>query len=147
MKTLLIGRRHNATDFELIAGPTVSHADQVTIREALMVKHPVSDKWSELWLISAEEHIKHKVRFNTPASHDAAKKEMEADEAEYKASRATAEKLQQERINAEDAESKKAHDKQVAELNKQHDELRNSYQPRSKVADAILAGAGKQKDS
>lgn len=137
MKTILIGRKHDETDWEVIAGPEVTIGDQLTIRSDLMSAMPINNTWAEVHHLSADEHIKGKLSFLTSEQAvDAASANRRADVG-YKNARAEAEERQ--RVSEKAALNKKSlrHQDEVARISKLNDSIRNSIAPANPRADKI----------
>jgi hypothetical protein len=110
MRTILIGRKHGAAAFELIAGPEVSPTEQIIKRDNLNKSHPVNSVWSEVefW---REEPAKNRLRFSSP---EEAKAKAESD-AKADADFADAQKKRAAEIAKSEADKKVAEQKKHAE--------------------------------
>jgi hypothetical protein len=139
MKTILIGRKHGKEDWQLIAGPNTTTSDQLIVRDEIAKTIPVNDTWAEVWLLSAEEHVKGRLKFLTATQFkDNAAAAAKAD-ADLANSRAEAEARENKQREEAAEKSRRTHEAEVAGLNKQHDAHRAAISPMSKAAERIIA--------
>lgn len=143
MRSFLIGLKHGKEAWQFIAGPEVSTADQLVLREQLMKGHPVNDTWSNIE-IHQENHIKGRLKFvTTEQAADGVAKAKQSD-LDISNTRTEAEKRERDRSEAATADAAKAHAAEIAKINQViADAQKSSFPKPSDRVSKIVAQAAK----
>lgn len=132
MKSVLIGKKHGSDDWLLIAGPEVSHSEQIAIRSKIAESHPINDVWEEV-LMWSENPVKGKLKFVTKAQSEEAAAAQKVADAQLDSSRHEAEERQAKFDKERKDTADEAHRNEVERLNKLHTETVAAQEPITKA--------------